>query len=327
MKRRVFCATATLVASIGFATAAAAQSKWDFATAYAPFNFHSKNNEQFVKDVDAATSGKLKITPHFGASLFKMPEIKRAVQTGNAQMGEFFLVSFQNESQIFGVDGLPFLVNNYDEAFKLYQAQKPALQKLLDKQGQVLLYSVAWPPQGIYTKKPINSAADLKGMKWRVYSPTTARIGELIGAQPATVQEAELSQALATGVVDGLITSSATGADNKLFENLRYYYNVQAWIPKNAVTVSKKAFNALGKAEQEAVLKAAAAAEERGWKESKEVDAKSLATLKQGGMSIELPSPQLKADLAKVGETVIKEWTDKAGAEGKAILDAYQASK
>ncbi|MDR3003337.1 MAG: TRAP transporter substrate-binding protein [Acidovorax sp.] len=327
MQRRIFCATTALIASIGFAGAAAAQTKWDFATAYPAFNFHSKNNELFVKDVDAATSGKLKITPHFGASLFKMPEIKRAVQTGNAQMGEFFLVSFQNESQIFGVDGLPFLVSSYEEAFKLYQAQKPALQKLLDKQGQVLLYAVAWPPQGIYTKKPVQSVADLKGMKWRVYSPTTARIGELIGAQPVTVQEAELSQALATGVVDGLISSSATGADNKLFESLKYYYNVQAWIPKNAVTVSKKAFAALSKPEQDALLKAAAAAEERGWKESREVDAKSQATLKQGGMSVELPSPQLKADLAKLGETVVKEWTEKAGAEGKAVLDAYKAAR
>ena len=324
MKRRTLCATAALAASVGFAAPAFAQTKWDFATPYAALNFHSKNNEQFVKEVEAATQGKLKITPHFGASLFKMPEIKRAVQTGNAQMGEFFMVSFQNEAQIFGVDGLPFLVNGYDEAFKLYQAQKPALQKLLDKQGQVLLYSVAWPPQGIYTKKPIQSAADLKGMKWRVYSPTTGRIGELLGAQPVTIQEAELSQALATGVVEGLITSSATGADNKLYENLKYYYNVQAWIPKNAVTVSKKAFNALGKAEQEAVLKAAADAEARGWKASREVDEKSIAALKAGGMSVEAPSAQLKADLARIGETVVKEWLDKAGAEGKAVLDAYK---
>lgn len=327
MKRRIFCATATLVASIGFAGAAAAQTKWDFATAYPAFNFHSKNNEQFVKDVDAATQSKLKITPHFGASLFKMPEIKRAVQTGNAQMGEFFMVSFQNEAPIFGVDGLPFLASSYDEAFKLYQAQKPQLQKLLDKQGQVLLYAVAWPPQGIYTKKPINSMADLKGMKWRVYSPTTARIGELVGAQPVTIQEAELSQALATGVIEGLITSSATGADNKLFENLKYYYNVQAWIPKNAVVVSKKAFNALDKTQQEAVLKAAAAAETRGWKESRDVDARSIATMKAGGMLIEEPSAQLKADLAKVGATVVSEWTEKAGADGKAVLDTFKAAK
>ncbi len=327
MKRRIFCATATLVASIGFSGTAAAQTKWDFATAYAAHNFHSKNNEQFVKDVDAATQGKLKITPHFGASLFKMPEIKRAVQTGNAQMGEFFLVSFQNESQIFGADGLPFLASNYDEAFKLYQAQKPLLQKLLDKQGQILLYSIAWPPQGIYTKKPISSAADLKGMKWRVYSPTTARIGEQVGAQPVTNQEAEQTQAFATADIEGLITSSATGADNKLFENLKYYYNVRAWIPKNAVVVSKKAFNALGKPEQEAVLKAARAAEERGWKESREVDARSIATLKAGGVSVEEPSAQLKADLAKVGDIVIKEWLEKAGPEGKTIVDTFKASK
>ena len=183
MKRRIFPVTAlalTLAAGLS-ATSAFAQTKWDLAAAYPATNFHTENMVQLASDVDKATGGKLKITVHANAALFKAPEIKRAVQTGNAQMGEFFLVSFQNESQIFGVDGLPFLVSNYDDAYKLYQAQKPALQKLLDKQGQVLLYSVAWPPQGIYTKKPIQSAADLKGMKWRVYSPTTARIGELIG--------------------------------------------------------------------------------------------------------------------------------------------------
>ncbi|OJU90346.1 MAG: C4-dicarboxylate ABC transporter substrate-binding protein [Burkholderiales bacterium 66-5] len=327
MKRRDFCATAALATGFGITGQAHAETKWDFATAYAAINFHSKNNQQFVDDVAAATKGALKIQPHFGASLFKMPEIKRAVQTGNAQMGEFFLVSFQNEAPIFGADGLPFLVKDYDEAFKLYQAQKPYLESILDKQGQILLYSVAWPPQNIFSNKPINSAADLKGLKWRVYSPTTARIGELVGAQPVTIQEAELSQALATGVIEGLITSSATGADNKLYENLKYFYEVQAWIPKNAVTVNKKAFNALPKAEQEAVRKSAAAAEERGWKSSREVNASSIETLKKGGMQVLPPSAQLAADLHKVGDVVVKEWLEKAGADGKALVEAFNKSK
>ncbi|HMO47128.1 MAG TPA: TRAP transporter substrate-binding protein [Rubrivivax sp.] len=326
MIRRTLFATA-LAVGLGFTAGAQAQTKWDLASAYPTFNFHSQNLNQFAKDVDAASNGALKITVHSGASLFKAPEIKRATQGGQAQAGEFFMVSFQNEWQPFGADGLPFLASSYDEAFKLYQAQKPLLQKKLDQQGMVLLYAVPWPPQGIYTKKPIQSAADLKGMKWRVYSPTTARIGELVGAQPVTVQEAELSQALATNVVEGLMTSSATGADNKLFENLKYYYNVQAWIPKNAIVANKRAFNALDKAAQDAVMKAAAAAEERGWKESQAVDAKSIAALKAGGMLIEAPSAQLKADLAKVGQAVLKEWTDKAGAEGKTLLDAYNAGK
>ena len=186
---------------------------------------------------------------------------------------------------------------------------------------------MAWPPQSIYSNKTIQSAADLKGLKWRVYSPTTARIGELVGAQPATIQEAELSQALATGVIEGLITSSATGADNKLFENLKHFYKVQAWIPKNAVTVNKKAFNALTKEQQAAVREAAAAAEKRGWEASREVDARSLKTLADGGMSVEEPSAQLMSDLGKVGDTVVKEWLEKAGADGQAVLKAFNDSK
>lgn len=326
MKRRTFFA-ATMAASLGLALNAHAATQWDLPSAYPAFNFHSKNIAQFAKDIDTATQGALKITGHPGASLFKGPEIKRAVQGGQAQAGEFFMVSFQNEWPLYGLDGLPFLAANYDEAYKLYQAQRPALEKKLNQQGMVLLYAVAWPPQGIYSNKPINSAADLKGMKWRVYSPTTARIGELVGAQPVTIQEAELSQALATGVVEGLITSSATGADNKLFEQLKYYYNVQAWIPKNAVVANKRAFEALDSTTQQAVMKAAAAAEKRGWTESRKVDAESIAKLKAGGMQVEEPSEQLKADLTKVGQTVLAEWTDKAGAEGKSVLDAYQASR
>lgn len=329
MKRRTFCLSTALTATAGaagFPNLAWAKTKWDFATAYPAVNFHSKNNEQFVKDVAAATNDELDITTHFGASLFKMAEIKRAVQTANVQMGEFFLVSFQNEAQMFGLDGLPFLAADYDQAFLLYQAQKPYLEQILDKQNQILLYSVAWPPQNIFSNKEINSAADLKGLKWRVYSPTTARIGELVEAQPVTIQEAELSQALATGVIEGLITSSATGADNKLYEYLKYFYKVQAWIPKNAVTVNKKEFNALSEDLQQAVLTAAAEAEKRGWEASREENERALSVLEEGGMQIQDPSPELKADLDEVGETVVQEWVKKAGADGEAVLEKFRSS-
>jgi TRAP-type C4-dicarboxylate transport system substrate-binding protein len=274
--------------------------------------------------VDRLSGGKLKITVHANASLFKAPEIKRAVQGGQAQIGEILLVNFQNEWQPFGADGLPFLADSYDESMKLYRAQKPLLEKKLAEQGMMLLYSVAWPPQGIYSKRPINSVADLKGSKWRAYSPTTARIGELVGAQPVTVQAAELAQALATGVVEANMTSGATGVDSKLFEHLKYYYDVQAWLPKNAVIVNKRAFDALDKPTQEAVLKAAAAAEARGWTESRKVNDDTLATLKRNGMEVLPPSAQLRADMRRVGDTILKEWLDRAGAEGKALLDAYR---
>jgi len=323
MKRRAFHFTLA-AAALAVSSASFAQTKWDLPAAYPATNFHSVNLATFAADVDKASAGKLKITVHPGAALFKAPEIKRAVQGGQAQAGEILMAAYQNEWQMFGADGLPFLATSYDDSLKLYKAQKPILEKKLAEQGMALLYTVPWPPQGIYSKKPVNSAADLKGSKWRAYSPATSRIAELVGAQPVTVQAAELSQALATGVVEANMTSGATGVDSKLYEHLKYYYDVQAWLPKNAVIVNKKAFDALDKPTQDAVLKAAADAETRGWAESRKVNTDTLATLKANGMTISPPSAQLKADLQKVGETMVKEWLEKAGPEGKAMLDAYQ---
>ena len=323
MQRRTFSLTVA-AALLGLGSGlVSAQTKWDLASAYPATNFHTENLVQFANDIDKATGGKLKITVHSNASLFKAPEIKRAVQGGQAQAGEIIFANFQNEWQIYGADGLPFLADSYDEATKLYKAQKPLIEKKLGEQGMALLYSVAWPPQGIYTKKPINSAADLKGIKWRAYSPATSRIAELVAAQPVTVQAAELSQALATGVVESTMTSGATGIDSKLYESLKYYYDTQAWLPKNAVLVNKKAFDALDKPTQDAVLKAAADAEVRGMAASKKVNVDTLEKLKGFGVQVLPPSPQLKADLKKVGDTMLKEWLEKAGPEGKALVDAF----
>ena len=323
MNRRHTLSLALGAACLALAGTASAQTRWDLPAAYPATNFHSVNLQQFATDVDKASGGKLKITVHANASLFKAPEIKRAVQGGQAQAGEILMANFQNEWQIYGADGLPFLADSYEASQKLYKAQRPLLDKKLADQGMMLLYAVAWPPQGIYSKKPINSVADLKGSKWRAYSPMTARIGELVGAQPVTVQAAELAQALATGVVEANMTSGATGVDSKLYEHLKYYYDVQAWLPKNVVLANRKAFDALDKATQDAVLKAAAAAEARGWAESRKVNDETLATLRKNGMEVLQPSATLKADMKKVGDTILKEWLDKAGAEGKTVYDTY----
>ncbi|MFT3957158.1 MAG: TRAP transporter substrate-binding protein [Piscinibacter sp.] len=320
-RRSLNAAALTVLAAL--APTAFAQTKWDLPSAYPPANFHTENLNQFAADVDKATGGKLKITVHSNASLFKAPEIKRAVQGGQAQAGEILLVNYQNEWPIFGADGLPFLADSYDEAAKLYKAQRPLLDKKLGEQGLMLLYSVAWPPQGIFAKKQINSAADLKGIKWRAYSPSTARIAELVGAQPVTIQQAELSQAMATGVIESYMSSGSTGYDTKTYEHLKFYMDTQAWLPKNAVIVNKAAFDALDKPTQAALLKAGADAEARGWSTSKAKNLEYQDLLKKNGMAIVVPTAQLKTDMKKVGDTMIKEWLEKSGAEGQSLVDAF----
>ena len=313
----------------GFAAAfaaspASAQTKWNLPAAYPADNPHSVNLAMFAKDVSAATGGKLEITVHPGASLFKAPDIKRAVQTGQAQIGEVLISLHENEDPIFGVDVVPFLATSYPESKKLWLASKPAIEKKLAAQGLMVLFAVPWAPQGIYAKKEINTVDDMKGLKWRAYNVGTARIGELVGAQVVTVQAAELAQALATGVVNSFITSAATGYDSKAWESMTHFYDTQAWIPKNITFVNKAAFDALDKPTQAALLKAAAAAETRGWKMWEEKSGWYLDQLKAHGMKVLPPSPALKAGLKKVGDQLTADWLKKAGPDGQAVLAAYK---
>jgi TRAP-type transport system periplasmic protein len=317
--------------SVGIAVAVAAvsvtvlaQTKWDLPSGYAATNFHTINLAEFAADVDKATGGKLKITVHSNASLFKAPEIKRAVQGGQAQIGEVLISNFANEWPLFGADAIPFLADSYDESVKLWAAQKPVFEKKLAEQGMVPLYSVPWPPQGVYSKKPLASAADLKGVKWRAYNPATSRIAELVGAQPVTVQAAELSQAFATGVAESMMSSGSTGWDAKLHEHVKYWYDTQAWLPRNLIIVNKAALDALDAPTKQALMKAAADAEARGLAASRRANTESLDKLKGGGMNILPPPPALAADMKKVGDTLLKEWLEKAGPEGKLLVDAYK---
>jgi TRAP-type C4-dicarboxylate transport system substrate-binding protein len=315
-----------LAAALGLciAVSAAAQTKWDMPTAYPATNFHTENIMQFVADVEKATGGKLKITVHANASLFKANEIKRAVQTEQAQIGEILISGYANEDPIFGTDSIPFLATSYADASKLWKASSKALQDRFAKQGMRVLYAVPWPPQGIYSNKPIASVADMKGLKMRTYNPATSRIAELAGAQPVTIQAAELAQAMATGAVNANITSGATGYDSKAWEQVKYFYDAQAWLPKNIVFVSEKAFAALDKPGQDAVLKAATDAESRGWKVSEEKNGWYFDQLRKNGMTIHKPSAQLTGDMKKVGDVMLQDWLKKAGSDGQAIVDAFR---
>jgi TRAP-type C4-dicarboxylate transport system substrate-binding protein len=323
MKSR-YVAAALIAGAVLWIAPASAQTKWNLPAAYPADNPHSENLVAFAKDVDAATGGKLQITVHPGASLFKAPDIKRAVATGQVEIGEVLLSIHENEDPVFGLDVVPFVATSFPDAMKLYKASKDAIEKKLLAQGIMLLFAVPWAPQGIYVNKPLATIDDLKGLKWRAYNAGTARIGELVGAQSVTIQAAELPQALATGVVNSFMSSGGTGYDSKVWESLKYFYDVQAWIPKDVTIVNKAAFDALDKPTQDAILKAAATAETRGWKAWGDKAGWYLDQLKAKGMTVQPPSPELKAGFQKIGEQLTADWLKKAGADGQAIVDAYK---
>jgi TRAP-type transport system periplasmic protein len=313
----------TAVAMAAVVPFAAAQTRWDMPTPYPDGNFHTKNVVQFADDVAKATGGKLQINVHSNGSLIKMPEIKRAVQTGQVPIGELLISVLANESALFAFDSNPFLANSYAKERRLWGIARPHIEKRLDAQGIKLLYSVAWPPQGIYAKKPIDSIADLKGAKFRTYSPSTSRFAELMGAIPTTVQVPEIPQAFRTGLVDSMITSGATGVDTQAWDYLTHYYDTQAFLPQNMVIVNKSAWTRLDAGTQKAVLDAAKAAEERGWKTSESENERYVKTMADKGIKVMKPSAKLSGEFEAIGRQIASEWAQKAGPEGGAILKAF----
>jgi TRAP-type transport system periplasmic protein len=317
----------SLVAAAAFATlsfSAQAQTKWDMPTPYSDGEFHTRNVREFVEDVKKATGGKLEINVHSNGSLIKHPDILRAVSTGQVNTAEFLLGQFGNEEPVFNADNVPFLAAGYDAALKLYQAQKPVLEKKLQGRGMQLLYAVAWPGQGIYTREPLKSVGDLKGTKFRTYSPMTARLAELLGASPTVIQVPEVPQVFATGAVQAMITSSATGTSTKAWEFVKNYYNTSAFHPKNVVVVNQRAYARLPKDQQEALAKTAAAAEKRGWEMSREREREANATLAKNGMTVHEPDAAMKAAFSKVGDQILQEWLKASGADGEAIVKRYR---
>ena len=311
------------VAIAAFAGAASAQTKWDMPTPYSDGEFHTRNVKQFAEDVKKNTNGALEITVHSNQSLIKHADVLRATSTGQVNISEFLLGQFANEDPVFAADNVPFVAPGYDAAWKFYQAQKPVLEKKLQGRGLKLLYAVAWPGQGLYTKDPIKSADDLKGAKMRTYSPLTSRLAELLGATSVQVQVTDVPQMFATGAMTTMVTSSATGTSTKAWEFVKNYYKTNGWNPKNVVVVNQRAFSGLPKNVQDGLLKAAAAAEPRGWEMSKAREKEGDETLSKNGMSVNEASPELRGALAKIGNQMAAEWEKSAGADGQAILKAY----
>ena len=323
--RRVLIAGAVAASFALAPLQAGAAEKWDMPMAYADSNFHTQNGKAFAEAVTVATGGELEIVVHGGGSLFKGNEIKRAVQTGQAPIGERLLSAHQNENAIFGVDSVPFLATSFEASDKLWAAARPTIEKVLADQNLVLLYSVPWPPQGLYFKKEVNAVGDMKGLKFRAYNSATARLAELAGMQPVQIEAAELSQALATGVAESFVSSGSTGYDRKVWEHLTHFYEVNAWLPRNYVFANKDAWDDLDESTRNIVRGLAMLAERAGTTKSQQLTDWYMTQLAANGMMVQPAGDQLRKDLEGIGATMTEEWLSASGDQGKAIVETFKA--
>lgn len=322
MRRTLYAFTAAAISACAF-TAAQAED-WDMPMAYSASNFHSATGAEFARCVTTGTDGAISVTTHPSGSLFSGSDIKRAVQTGQVPIGERLLSAHQNENSFFGVDSIPFLATSFDAAEKLWKVAQPTMKKVLDDQNLVLLYSVPWPPQGLYFKKEVNSVDDMKGIKFRSYNSATARLAELTGMLPVQIEAAEISQAFATGVAESMVSSGSTGYDRKVWESLTHFYEVDAWLPRNYVFVNKDVWGKTS-AQNQNVLKACGdLAAYAGYWRSVHYTQFTLNGLRAGGMSVARAGDKLTGELKEIGEIMTEEWLASSGSEGRAIVDEFK---
>ncbi len=317
----------TAVALAAMATGGAAADKWDMPMAYAATNFHSETGAEFAQCVTIGTGGELEITTHPGGSLFKGNEIYRAVRTGQTQIGERLMSAHQNDNILYGVDSIPFLATSFEDSDRLWAAAKPVLQDLMAEEGLHLLYSVPWPPQGLYFKKEVNSVADMQGVKFRSYNTATARIAELASMVPVQIEAAEISQAFATGVAESMISSGSTGYDRKVWESLTHFYEVDAWLPRNYIFVNMSSWQGLADDIKNVVQGCAELAEYAGNARSLHYTQFTLSGLARNGMTVGKASDRLTGELKEFGDIMTTEWLEQAGAVGQEIVDNFRASQ
>ncbi|MCP4330003.1 MAG: TRAP transporter substrate-binding protein [Alphaproteobacteria bacterium] len=319
---------AMLAGSIGyFGTAGSAQSaeKWDMPAAYSAKNFISQSYIAFAEEVTKNSNGELEIVVHPAGSLYKGAEILRAVRSGQVPIGARYIGAHATEDPVFGVDTVPFLATNMDEAWDLYQASKPALDAALADRGLKLIYAAAWPPQGLFANKEITGAADMEGVKFRAYDANTVRLAELMGAVPTKTEATEISQAFSTGVAESMIASGAIGVFQKIWDYVDNFYTVNAWIPKSVVIVNQDSWDSLSDETKQVVMAAAAKAEADVWNAVDSVNDGYKKTLAENGMNVAEPNEQLMSDLIAIGQTMTKEWSAEAGDSGAEIIESYRA--
>lgn len=311
-----------LVAALSVATAQAATT-WNMSAEQPDANYLTQNVRQFAEDVKAATAGQLEFKVTSNSVLLKRPEVKRGVQQGIVPIGEVLMSALGNEDAMFEIDSVPFLASSFDASERLWKAAREQIAARLDKQGLVLVYGSPWPPQGIFTKTPVASIGDFKSVRFRAYSASTSRMVTLMGAVPTTIQAAEVPQAFSTGVVDMMITSPATGVDTQAWDYVKHYYDAQAFIPQAIVIANKRSLMSLPAPQRQAVLDAGKKAEARGWAQAREMTAKLTQTLASKGINVQPVPPAIAAELNKIGAAMAAEWSQKAGADGAKVLEAY----
>jgi TRAP-type C4-dicarboxylate transport system substrate-binding protein len=303
---------------------AGAKTSWNANSVWPPNNHQTIALEEFAAKVKEASGGELEIVVNSGGALgYKGPELLKVVRDGLVPISDILISGVAGDDKIFQLVTLPFLALNFEEAKLLNDLARPYFDKAAAKWGQKILYISPWPGAGLWSKRKVLSVAEMKGLKTRTYDKNGAYVVEATGGTPLSLPFSEVYSALATGVIDSVITSSPTAVDAKFWEVLKYYQPLNITIATNMVNVNLNNFNKLDKKTQDMLVKIGQDMEAAMWQKVKALDKEKEAVCNQNGIESVAVSKEMQAELAKITEKIRSEWLADAPADAKAIYQDY----
>jgi TRAP-type C4-dicarboxylate transport system substrate-binding protein len=325
--RRHFTSSAAVAfaAGLGMPLTARAAVNLDVSTILPDGSFHTDNAKLYAAEVLKATQGEVKINVHSGGALgFKGPDHLRAVRDGLVPMADILVSQQVGDEPLYGAESLPFLVNTPEELQVLHKYLRPDLEAAAQKHNQRILYMVPWPTQYFHLKVKSDSVAGLKGVKIRVSDKNSQDMVAALGMSPVLIPWGETIPALASGAISGVVTSSVSGVDGRLWEFVKYVYPTNHTWTCQMVNINLDAFRKLSQAQQDALLSTARRLEPLFWARTRNVDAESLKRLKEQGMEVVSIPPAMAAELRQRTAPLVEAFVKRVPASRKAI-EAYMA--
>ena len=302
-----------------------AEAIWDVSIPWGPTEFHTVNAENFAKAVNEATDGAVKMVIHPGGALgMRANESLRAIEDGAVPAAEFALFQNVGDLPILGIESIPFVVSDYSELRRLHKLVRPVWEEQLSKRNQLILYIVPWPSQNFFTKVPMETAADLDGVRMRVYDANTSKMISNLGMAPQQMNNPDIIPALATGRLDAVMTSGSTAVAQKYWEFLNHTYNTNHLWASNAMSVNMDTWNEVSPENQTIILDLAAKMEPTFWEISEAEHAKRMEQLKENGMTVAAPSEELAKLMREATASMADEFIAANPAAGP-IIESFRS--
>lgn len=279
------------------------------------------------------TNGRVRLK--IVSKMFPTEQLLQAVATGKVDIADIAMPWESSTYPLWNWGEIPGIVSS-NPVVGLAEEQAvysdPKVREIYDrsmaKLNMKFWFVTQWDPaNGIWSKNPINSLADLSNMKIRAggYFPTIGL--KAIGGTPVTVSGSELGPAMISGTIDGVLTSLGFGYSIGLAQVSKQFTLTPLSPTWSAVTViNKKKFDSMPPDLQAAVIQAGLEVQQMVSLSTTAEYILSTDILALAGVKVsEFPeSDQTK--LAEAGQAVEAEWLKQSGDEGQELLEAVKAA-